>query len=78
LPNYRPRLRNGEGLGELRWLSGDKQHRLIGFFMKGYWYAVIGCTHKQQIYNPPDAIETGKKRKKQIEREEVNTVDYNL
>jgi hypothetical protein len=78
MPDYRPRLRDGEGLGELRWLSENKQHRLLGFFMKGYWYAVIGCTHKQQIYDPPEAIDTGKRYKKQIERGEVTTVDYNL
>lgn len=43
MPNYRPRLRDGDGLGELRWPSENKQHRLLGFFMKGYWYAVVGC-----------------------------------
>src|SRR5258708_35353023 len=73
MPNYRPRLRDGEGLGELRWPSENKQHRLLGFFMKGYWYAVVGCTHKQQIYNPPEALDTGKRYKRQIERGEVKT-----
>ncbi len=57
LPNYRPRLSNikgadakkAKGLGELRWPSEKKQHRLLGFFWGGGWCAVIGCTHKQHV-----------------------------
>jgi hypothetical protein len=77
-PEYRPRLRDGDGLGELRWRSENKEHRLMGFFMKGIWYAVLGCTHKQQIYDPTDSLATAKRRKKQIEQGEVRTVEYNL
>jgi hypothetical protein len=78
MPNYRPSLKGYKELGELRWASENKQHRLLGFFGKGYWYAVIGCTHKQQRYDPPDALETARRRKRQIERDEVRTVDYDL
>ena len=78
MPHYPPRLRDGQGLGELRWASGKKQHRLLGFFMGGYWFAVVGCTHKQQVYDPSDALATAKKYKKQIERGEVTTIDYDL
>jgi hypothetical protein len=78
MPNYRPRLVNGEGLGELRWESEGKQHRLLGFFADKCWYAVVGCTHKGQVYNPADALETAKKYKKQIEAKKVNTVEYDL
>jgi hypothetical protein len=78
MPSYRSRLRGGEGLGELRWPSENKQHRLLGFFMKGCWYAVVGCTHKQQVYNPADSLNTAKRCKKQIERKEVRTVEYDL
>src|SRR6266700_1924946 len=53
MPHYRPRLRPTKGVkssqmrgvGELRWVSGNRQHRLLGFFGDGVWYAVIGCTH---------------------------------
>jgi len=78
LPSYRPRLSDGEGLGELRWESENKKHRLLGFFMKGSWYATVGCTHKQQIYDPANALENAKKYKRQIERGEVRTVEYDL
>ena len=77
-PAYLPRLRGGEGIGELRWRSENKQHRLLGFFMNAIWYAVLGCTHKQQIYDPTDALATAKKRKREIEQSEVDTVEYNL
>jgi hypothetical protein len=76
MPNYRPRLRDYPELGELRWTSENKQHRLIGCFMKGFWCALIGCTHKQQRYNPPDALEAARRRKGQIERGEASTVGY--
>ena len=66
------------GLGELRWMSEKKQHRLIGVFMGNAWYALVGCTHKQQIYSPPRALETARTRKGQIERGEVETKEYDL
>jgi hypothetical protein len=78
LPNYRPRLQGYKGLGELRWDSMGRKHRLIGFFMRSNWYALVGCTHKQQVYDPHDALKTAKRYKGQIERAEVGTVDYDL
>jgi hypothetical protein len=78
LPNYRPRLRRYPEFGELRWVSENKQHRLIGCFMQGFWCALIGCTHKQQRYDPPDALDTARRRKGQLERMEATTVEYDL
>jgi hypothetical protein len=46
--------------------------------MGGAWYAVVGCTHKQQIYDPADSPTMAKRYKKQIERQEVQTVEYDL
>ena len=68
----------GDGLGELRWSSCRKQHRMIGFFVDDTWCAVIGCTHKQRIYSPPQCMETARSRKSQIERSEVETIEYDL
>jgi len=78
MPYYRPRLHDTDGLGELRWKSENKQHRLIGFLSYEVFYALVGCTHKQQIYKPPDALDTAGKRKGQIERGEVNNGEYDL
>ena len=86
MPSYRRQLRaikgvkasQVRGLGALRWISGKKQHRLLGFFGDGVWYAVLGCTHKQNIYDPADALATAVKRKNEIQKVEVKTVEYNL
>jgi hypothetical protein len=78
MPDYRPRLRGAAGLGELRWTSEKKQHRLLGFFIKGFWCAVVGCVHKQQVYSPTDSLDTALRHKGQIERREVDTVEYDL
>jgi len=78
MPDYRPSLRGGGGLGELRWESSKKQHRLIGFFRGDAFIAVLGCTHKQQIYKPPDSLETAKRRKQEIDRGEVIPVEYDF
>ena len=75
--DYTPRMSPYE-FGELKWKAGQKQHRLFGFFSSGNWYALMGCTHKQRVYDPADAKDTAKKRMKQIERGEVQTVKYDL
>ncbi len=78
MPNYRPSLRGYPGLGELRWVSERKQHRLIGYLLRGSYYALIGCTHKQRNYEPSEALETADKRKRQLQRGEAGTVAYDL
>ena len=75
MPAYRSL---GGGIGELRWESENKQHRLLGFFGDDIWYALIGCKHKQRIYTPPDCLDTARKRKRQIQNNEVVTVEYDL
>src|ERR1035438_4236115 len=54
-----------DGIGEIRWNAGKVQHRVMGCSWKdphGY-LLLIGCTHKQNIYSPPDALATAKKRR---------------
>lgn len=75
MPEYRPL---SDGLSELRWFSENKQQRLVGFFHGSAWIALIGCTHKQKRYTPPDSLQTAKKRKKQVERKEVETVEFDI
>lgn len=68
--------RLARGLGELRWKAGEKQYRLFGFFGEGVWYAVMGCTHKMQVYNPHDAPNQAEKRMGKIRRGEVTTNEF--
>lgn len=57
------------GLGELRFKSERKQHRVIGFHGLGprQFTLLIGGTHKQNIYNPPHALDTAVRRKREVE-----------
>jgi hypothetical protein len=58
-----------DGLGEIRWKCDNKQHRVIGCWWKtphGF-LLLIGCFHKQNVYNPPDAIETAAKRRRGLQ-----------
>jgi len=60
-----------DGLGEIRWKCDKKQYRVIGCSWKepqGY-LLLIGCTHKQDIYDPPDAIGTADKRRRGLQFE---------
>jgi hypothetical protein len=60
-----------DGLGEIRWKCDKKQHRVIGCSWKnpsGY-LLLIGCTHKQEIYDPPDAIQTAGRRRRGLQFE---------
>lgn len=77
MPDYKV-LSGMGGIGELRWESEDKEHRLIGFFSGEIWYALIGCNHKQKRYTPTECLETAKTRKKDIEFQRVETVEYDL
>ena len=79
MPDYRPSLGGAlRELGELRWMSNKKQHRLIGYFDGDTFIAVLGCTHKQKRYDPADALDTAARRKRQIETGEGTTCEYAL
>lgn len=78
MPAYRPRLKGHGGLGELRWFSQNKQHRLVGYLKGGTFFALIGCTHKQNIYDPADALSTADRRKSDVEGGRVKVVPYDL
>jgi hypothetical protein len=78
MPYYRPKLTGYKGLGELRWTSEKKEHRLIGYLQGGVFFAVMGCTHKGTVYDPADALDQADKRKAQIQNGKVTTVEYEL
>ncbi len=69
---FRPRMRGYDELSEIRLKSDGIQIRLVGCFKPGFRYILlIGCTHKQQIYDPKDALKTAERRKRQIDRGEA-------
>jgi hypothetical protein len=69
-------VRLDDGLGEIRWKFDKKQYRLIGCSWKdpGGYLLLIGCTHKQQVYDPPDAIATADKRRRGLKFEKKGSV----
>jgi hypothetical protein len=52
-----------EGLVEIT-LKARVQHRLIGFDwpQRSCFTILLACTHKGQVYNPKDALETARRR----------------
>lgn len=75
MPTYGPKLIGHDGLGELRGPSGKKQHRLAGCLKDGAYFALIGCTYKQNVYDPPDALDTADRRKRMYSREGLSQPD---
>lgn len=59
----------GKGLREICFKVGGVQHRVIGCSgpQQKQFTLLIGCSHKDQIYDPPSAIETAIKRKNQVD-----------
>jgi hypothetical protein len=61
-----------DGLVEILLKTGV-QHRLLGFYWprgKGIRLSftfLLPCTHKGQVYNPKDALETAKKRMRELQ-----------
>lgn len=54
----------GKGLYEIKWKSGNKQWRALGFDSSdGYFVVVRVCNHKMNVYDPPDCIDRAHKLK---------------
>jgi hypothetical protein len=67
------------GLKELRWRSGNVQHRLIGHYHGTQTFLLLlGCTHKQRRYDPAAALDTAKRRQRAVENGEARTCEYPL
>jgi len=57
-----------KGLHELRWKSGGVPHRIGGYFAApDEFVMLIGFTHNQKKYDPPDMFETILKRRKLLQ-----------
>ncbi len=66
-------------LTELRWRSDGRPHRIFGYQSGDFEYTMlIGCTHNAKKYDPPDAMETARKRKIKIDKGEALTREFKL
>lgn len=54
-----------DGIWEIKWEAGKKQWRALGFDEDGWFVMVVGCTHKDNVYDPPNCFETAKKRRQE-------------
>ena len=70
----------GKGLLEIVFKTAGIQHRMIGFFgpEQKQFTLLIGCMHKQNIYQPPQAIETAIERKKKVENKEATLHEHQI
>jgi len=57
-----------EGIWEWTFFADDRQQRLLGIFGDERKRAIflIGCSHKQNIYTPPDCINTAIRRAREV------------
>ena len=79
MPQYRHSMKGKPiltELGELRWKHSNVPHRVLGRLDMREFRALIGCTHNQQKYNPPNTLKTAEKRWKELKSEKGNTVRY--
>lgn len=66
----------GGGISEIRWTAGNVQFRGLGFYRDGYFVLVIGCTHKQKVYDPHDCLKSAKAHKREVENGQRNTIPF--
>jgi hypothetical protein len=72
------------GLSELRWTSGKIEHRIIGHRLDDtkadthQYLMLIGCTHKQRNYIPPEALESARTRRSEIQQGVAAISEYHL
>ena len=75
LPDYRQLKGKHSALGEVR-LRAKPPIRLIGYKRDSEFILLIGCKHKDQIYDPPTALDTALSRKKDLENNHGETIDH--
>jgi len=63
-------------IGEIRWKSGQLQHRVFGFFKDEQYILLLGSTKKGTVYSPADAIATARQRKNDILNGWNQTIKY--
>jgi len=64
-----------EKIWQLDFISDKRQYRVLGVFGQGRKSAVLilGCYHKGDVYTPPNALETARKRAKALREGKAET-----
>ena len=66
-----------EGLWEIRFKADDVQHRVIGFQRANREFVMlIGCRHKQNVYDPHSALTTAVDRMNAVNEGKAEVRDY--
>jgi len=77
--DFRASIAGHKGISEIRLKSENTQIRLVGCFAPDSKYIfLIGCTHKQQVYDPHSCLDTADRRKAEIDRREVTTSEHSV
>lgn len=65
---------------ELRFRADKRAYRVLGMFgtKKKSAVLLIGCFHKQSVYDPPNAIDTAISRKRLLEEGRANAVERKI
>jgi hypothetical protein len=72
------------GLSELRWTAGKTEHRIVGYRLEDNaegvhrYLMLIGCTHKQRNYIPPEALKSARTRRNEIRKGTATISEYQL
>jgi hypothetical protein len=68
------------GIWEWRFFAGGVQQRLLGIFGKGRRTAIflIGCSHKDDIYRPPECLRTAIKRAKEVREGRATLYEHEI
>lgn len=69
------KLQGVDDIYEIRFKAEKKQYRALGFFGPGVseFTITVWATHKQNIYDPNDAIETANKRRNEVVKTSAST-----
>lgn len=69
-------LENGLAEIKWKWKDGKKEFRAIGFDHAGAFVMLVGCSHKQNVYDPPRVMSTAKRLKGEVENGKWKTASF--
>lgn len=67
-----------DGLYEIKWEAGNVPYRALGFDSGGYFVMVLGCTHKQSVYDPSNCITTALTRMREAKNGKRGIIGFEV